>query len=167
VDRSVAASLSSAHALEQSYQLPLLLFGEAADGVVVGVAHFLLEISENLEAALGDVAEDLAPVGRRSIASGEACLLQLVQQAGDSRRGVDHSVANHQRRQAFTAGAAKDAEYVVLLHGDAGSGDDLREVSFDERGGSENAHRDFGFHRMEGPALSDLRLQATVIVFFM
>jgi hypothetical protein len=79
---------------------------------------------------------------------------------------VDHAIANHQRRQTFRAGASKDAQHVVLLYGDAGPGDDLREVSLDERGRSEDAHRDFGFYRMERPALDDFRLQPAVVVFF-
>ena len=37
-------------------------------------------------------------------------------------RRVDHAVANDERRQPFGAGAAQDAQHVVLLHGDARRG---------------------------------------------
>jgi hypothetical protein len=52
-----------------------------------------------------------------------------------------------------------------LLHGDPRAGDDLRKMALDERGRSENAHRDFGFHRMERSALDDFRLYSAIIVF--
>ena len=39
-----------------------------------------------------------------------------------------------------------------------GARHDLGEMPLDERRGSENAHGDFGFHRVKGPPLGDLRL---------
>jgi len=53
-----------AHSLQQLDELALLLVGEAADGIIVGETHLLLEIGQHLEPALGDVAEYLPAVGR-------------------------------------------------------------------------------------------------------
>jgi hypothetical protein len=166
MDRGVSAPVSGAYALQQPDELALLVLGEAADGVVVGVSHLLLEIGKHLEAALSDVAENLTTVGRRAIASRQTRLFELVEQARNPGRRVDHPIANDERRQPFAAGAAKNAQHVVLLHRDAGSGDYLGEVPFDERRSSQNAHRDLGFHRMERSTLDDLRLKPAIIVFF-
>ena len=157
--------MAGAHALQEFDERALLVFGEVSDGEIIGLPHLFFELGQHLEPAWRDVAEHLTAVGRRPIAPSKPGLLEFVEQARDARSRVDHPVANDERRQPFVAGAAQNSQNVVLLHGDAGPGDDLREMALDQRGRSEDAHRDFCFYGMEGPALDDLRLDPAVIVF--
>ena len=147
-------------AFEELDQRALLVVAERAHGDVVRVFHRDVERVEHGEAAVGDVAEHLAAIGRRALAAREAGRLELVEETRDARRLVDHAVANDERRQSGRARAAQDPQHVVLLHGDAALRDDLREVPLDERRRSENADGDFGLDRMEGASLRDLFLDS-------
>ena len=148
-----------ADAFEKPQERSLLLVREVADGHFVGVAHLFVELGQDRQSLLGDVAEDLATVGRRPLAPSKAGFLELVEQSSDARCRVDHAVANHERRHALGAGAAKDAEHVVLLNGEPRPRDDLREVTLDQCRGSQNADGDLGLDRMKWPILRDLDLE--------
>jgi len=149
---------------QQLDQRSLLVLGEARDDDVVGAAHGLVELLEDGKPAIGNEAEHLAAVGRGALAPRQAGLLELIEQPGDAGRFVDHAVADDERRQSVVAGAAQDAQHVVLLRGDAAARDDLCEVPLDDRRRSENAHSHFGARRVKRPTLCDLRLETTPVL---
>lgn len=126
---------------------------------VVSAAHLLIELFEDRETAVRDVAEDLAAVGRAALAPGEAGFLELVEQTCDAGCRVDHAVPNDERGEAFLAGTAQNAQDIVLLNRHPGPSHDLGKVALDQRGRPENAHGDFGLHGVKWPPLYELRLQ--------
>jgi hypothetical protein len=68
---------------------------------------------------------------------------------------VNHAIPNDERRQPFVVGAAQNAKHVVLLDGDPAVRDHLGKMSLDDGGRSQNAHGDFGLHRVKRTALGD------------
>jgi len=155
--------MSGADALEKLEQLPLLGFSKVADRAFIRLPHFLIESAEYIAALLRDVAEDLAAIGRAAFASSEPGFLELVEQARDPGSLVNHAIANDQRGQPFVARTAEDAQHVVLLHRHPGTRHDLREMTFEQRGRSENANGDFGLDRVKGTSLYDLGLQSAPV----
>jgi len=136
IDRRVAGAVHRAHAFEKLDQLALLRVVERTYREIVGATHLFVELLEHVEALPRDVAEDLTPIGRCALAASEPGLLELVEQACDAGRRVDHAVANDQGGETFFSGAAQDSKDVVLLDRHASAGDDLREIALDEGGGA-------------------------------
>jgi hypothetical protein len=55
--------LTRAHALEEFEKLPLLAVRQISRRGLVRHAHVDIELTKHLETTLGDVAEDLSPIG--------------------------------------------------------------------------------------------------------
>jgi hypothetical protein len=157
--------VTRAHALEQFQKLALFVIGKIPDGNFVGLTHFFIELAKHFEAAGCDVAEHLSTIGRGALAASEFGLLELIEEAGDAGRRVNHAIANDERRQSFFTCAAQNAQHIVLLHCDTSARDNLCEMSLDQRGRAEDANGNFGFDRMKGTTLRDLNLETAAIRF--
>ena len=153
-----------ARGLEKLEELTLLLIREIAHGDIVGLLHRLVDALERGEALLRDVAEHLASVRRRPLSSRQTCPFELVEQARDARRLVDHAVADDESWKPFLARTTEDPQDVVLLRRHSRARDDLRKMALDERRRSQNADRNFRLHGMKRPTLSNLRLETARLV---
>jgi len=131
---------------------------ERADGCIVSRSHVGVEVGEQRQAALRDVAQHLSPVRRAPLAPNETRAVELVEQPRDARRFVNHPVANDQRRQAVVSRAPKDPQHVVLLRRGPSPRHNRGKVPVDQRSRSKNAHGHFRLQRMERPPLFDLFL---------
>src|SRR5204863_189488 len=67
----------------------------------------------------GDAAVDAAAVGGGALAGNELLPLQAVEEPSDAGGLLDHPLGDLEGGKAVGAGAAKDAQDVVLLGGDA------------------------------------------------
>src|SRR5690606_28871012 len=84
--------------------------------------------------------------------------LQLVQQAGDRRALLDHALADGERRDAVLAGAADDAERVVLRGAEPRGLERARDDAADDGGRAQQRDGALLPARAERPSLPDLRL---------
>src|SRR5687767_11083291 len=89
--------------------------GEAAEGLFLEAVDLRVVARQELLAARGDAAPDLPAVLARALALHELLLDQAVDEPRDARRALDHALADLERGQARLAGAAQDAQHVVLL----------------------------------------------------
>src|SRR5258708_39205756 len=105
--RSVSVRLVQTDQVQDREQQALFRYAEAAEHLVVELIDRSIELGQELQALLGDVAQDLAPVLVRTRACDEALVLQPIDQARDARRGLDHALGDLERRQAARSGAAQ------------------------------------------------------------
>ena len=111
---------------------------------------------EQARAGRREDAEDLAAVGRAAPAGDEPLLLEPVDQARDARGVLDHAPGDLERRQGRLAGAAQDAQHVVLLVGDAEGLEDAREMAAQDVDRLQEAEGGLVARRRERAALLDL-----------
>jgi hypothetical protein len=74
-----------------------------------------VEFTEQVEAGLGDIAEHLTTIVRRTFTTHKLLAFQLVKQPRYSRRLLDHAIGNIQCRKPSWASAPQNTQHVVLL----------------------------------------------------
>ena len=96
---------------------------------------------------------DIAPVLATTRARDEAGLLEAVEQAGDVGDAAHHALADFVAAEPLLAGAAQDAQHVVLGRGDARGLQHGLEGVFQQGGGALEADEGFFERRLERPGL--------------
>ena len=78
-----------------------------------------VELLQEIEARLGDVAKNPSAVIRRAFPAHQLLSFQAIQQAGYTRRPFNHPLCDVQCRKPLQTCASQDAQDVELLGGDA------------------------------------------------
>src|ERR1043165_110460 len=130
--------LMDADLVQEANERRHLVLVETAERVLVDLVQHGVERLELREPARRDAAEDLTPVARGAVAPDETLRLEPRDQARDPGRVLDHALDDRERGKTLRAGAAEDAQDVVLLGGDlAAALDELREAPTDRLGGQD------------------------------
>src|SRR6187549_2075189 len=102
------------HAFEQADQRLELRRAQFGKALVVEAVEGRVEAGDELAPRARDAADDLAAILRGPLALDELLVLETVDQAGDAWRALDHPRCDLEGRQPAVAGAAQDAQHVVL-----------------------------------------------------
>src|SRR5258705_12828593 len=94
--------------IKQFEELDDLALAEGRECLLLGDAQRLIDLAKQRQAAAGDAAEDLAPVGRTAFARHEVLLFQAIDQTGDAGRVLDHPLRDLERRQSLLSPPAQD-----------------------------------------------------------
>lgn len=151
-----SVGVGRADPVEQVDELLERVVVESGEGFAGGARDGLIELGEQLEARLGDATDDLAAVFGTAFSAYPSLGDEAVDEAGDAGRTFDHPVGDLERGQSFVAGAAEDAEDVVLLAGDAGGFEHLCDEAFHDVGGPQEAEEGLLLTRPERSCLADL-----------
>src|SRR6185503_9534153 len=142
--------------VEQPDQRLRALAVERRKCLLRGRRHRPVEARQQPARLGGRVAEHLAAVARAARAAHQPPRLEPVEQPGDARALLDHARGDLQGGEAGVAGAAQDAQHVVLLQRDAALLDHLREPAAHAVGGRHQRDHAFLGERRERPRLVDL-----------
>ena len=155
-DRAGGRRAARANGVEQAHELPRVPLVEAAERELRRGRHRCVETGQQRERALARVAEHLAAVDGTALAADEPLRLEAVEQPRDAGARLDHARGDLECRQAVFAGAAQDAQHVVLLQRDVVPLEDARQLGAHVvRGAQQRHHRLVGV-RGERPPLLDL-----------
>ena len=124
----------------------------------VGAIHGRIEVGEHFEATGRDATEHLSAVGAAPVTSHQTRLLEFIEKPRNRGPLVDHAVTDSERGQAIVAGAAQNAQHVVLGETQSVGFDEAGVVPRDHRGRAQQGNGRLLGARSERASLLDLLL---------
>src|SRR5437762_9234571 len=134
---------SFASAIEQIDQLVELALFQSAESFPLGGIERCVQFGKELQTFFRDAAEDLTAIGEAALARDELFRFEPVDEPRNAGRFFNEPLDDLECRQPLLAGAAKDAENVVLLRGDVVRLEDRGDVAADQIGGAKERDRRF------------------------